>query len=359
MKTKSYILCMAIALVSFVLTGCEAIMDHLQPCPTGLYVHFRYDYNVERADMFHDQCGSVTLYVFDADSALIRQVTVENIGGKRPLSDMDFAIKLDSLPSGKYHFLALAHQRPLDEIMSKPGAKYRRAALAKGDDMKVMNICLDREARVADSVPYPISTIAPLDTLWHGMSLRAFLYDSSLEMHDTVSLMRDTKMLTVGLHQIGDSVRTKMHIEDYDIFIVDDNRCLDFDNSVMLDDDIVYRPFAKWNTGSVGADGTPYDSTAHATLTFNRLMTYGDAADDAILCVRHIPSDSVVVALNLPSTLLQGRNYPNYQRYAPQEFLDRQHDYYLDFFLLNGQWKYAVLRLNILSWEYRIQNLKL
>lgn len=332
-------------------------MDHMQPCPTGLYVHFRYDYNVERADMFADQCGSVTLYVYGADSALVRQVTVENVGSSRPLSDKDFAIKLEELPAGEYHFIALAHQRSLPEITGKAGAKYRRSILAEGDAMPKLNITLDREARTADTLPYPISTIAPLDTLWHGMSARAFYYEGTREQHDTVPMMRDTKMLTVSLHQITDSLRTKVRIEDYDVFIVDRNRCLAYDNSILPDDDIVYRPYAMWNTGSVDAAGNPLDSTAHASLTFNRLMTYGDASRDAVLCIRHIKDNTVVATINLPSVLAQGRNYVNYSRYQPQEFLDRQHDYYLDFFLQNGEWKYAVLRIGILSWSQRIQNL--
>lgn len=332
-------------------------MDHLQPCPTGLYVHFRYDYNVERADMFADQCGSVTLYVYGADSTLLRQVTVENVGGTRPLSDKDFAIKLEDLPAGDYHFIALAHQRSLAEIMGNPGAKYRRTTLVEGDRMPKLNVTLDREERDADTIPYPISTIAPLDTLWHGMSPRAFHYEGVKEQHDTLSLMRDTKMLNVSLHQLTDSLRTKIRIEDYDVFIVDKNRCLAYDNSILPDDDIVYRPFATWNTGTLDGAGLPLDSAAHASITFNRLITHNDAATDAVLCIRSRESGDVIATLNLPSALCYGRNYVNYSRYQPQEYLDRQHDYYLDFFLQNGEWKYAVLRIGILSWEHRIQNL--
>lgn len=357
MKTKSFTLRLAIALVSLVLTGCEAIKDHLQPCPTGLYVHFRYDYNVERADMFADQCGSVTLYVYGADSALLRQVTVENVGSSRPLSDKDFAICLQDLPAGEYHFVALAHQRSLPEIMSHAGAKYRRTTLYEGDEMRMLSVSLDREERVDPTSPYPVSTIAPLDTLWHGMSARAFYYEGTREQHDTICLVRDTKMLTISLHQLADSLRTKVRIEDYDIFIVDRNRCLGYDNSVLPDDDVVYRPFVGWNTGSIDASGNPLDSTAHASLTFNRLMTYGDASRDAILCIRYIPQDIVVATIDLPSILCQGRNYINYTRYQPQEYLDRQHDYYLDFFLLNGEWKYVDLHIGILSWSCRIQNI--
>ena len=41
--------------------------------------------------------------------------------------------------------------------------------------------------------------------------------------------------------------------------------------------------------------------------------------------------------------------------YSAQEFLDREYDYKLDFFLKGDQWQYMQLGISILDWSKRIQ----
>ena len=46
-------------------TSCDMMHDETDDCPTGLYLSFKYDYNLQRADMFNDHVGAVSVYVFD------------------------------------------------------------------------------------------------------------------------------------------------------------------------------------------------------------------------------------------------------------------------------------------------------
>ena len=39
------------------LSSCDMMTEDLSDCPTGLYVNFVYDYNIQRADMFKDHDG--------------------------------------------------------------------------------------------------------------------------------------------------------------------------------------------------------------------------------------------------------------------------------------------------------------
>ena len=60
MKLKNYL----IALVSLAtLTGCDMMTEDEDTTNCGLFVTFKYDYNLQRADMFGDHVGGVTLYV--------------------------------------------------------------------------------------------------------------------------------------------------------------------------------------------------------------------------------------------------------------------------------------------------------
>lgn len=62
--------------VAALFTSCDMMKEDRDDCPTGLYVNFVYDYNIQRADMFKDHVGSVTLYVFDESDKLVAQRTV-------------------------------------------------------------------------------------------------------------------------------------------------------------------------------------------------------------------------------------------------------------------------------------------
>ena len=46
------------------LASCDMMKQDLEDCPYGLYLQFKYDYNLQRADMFNDHVGAVDVYVF-------------------------------------------------------------------------------------------------------------------------------------------------------------------------------------------------------------------------------------------------------------------------------------------------------
>ena len=58
------------------LSSCGWMEEDLSDCPTGLYVNFVYDYNIQQADMFKDHVGSVTLYVYDESERLVASKTM-------------------------------------------------------------------------------------------------------------------------------------------------------------------------------------------------------------------------------------------------------------------------------------------
>ena len=72
------------------LSGCNMMETDLSACPMGLYVHFKYDYNIERADMFADHVGSVTVYVFDENGKFVTQKEESNTAESKPLQRKDF-----------------------------------------------------------------------------------------------------------------------------------------------------------------------------------------------------------------------------------------------------------------------------
>ena len=60
------------------LASCADMKEDLPPCPQGLDIHFKYNYNLQRADMFTDHVGAVSVYLFDANGHYLEQRTVQN-----------------------------------------------------------------------------------------------------------------------------------------------------------------------------------------------------------------------------------------------------------------------------------------
>ena len=54
--------------------SCDMWHTDTDDCPIGIYVKFKYDYNLQRADMLNDHVGAVTLYVYDENGNYRRKV---------------------------------------------------------------------------------------------------------------------------------------------------------------------------------------------------------------------------------------------------------------------------------------------
>ena len=108
------------------LTACSLMSDSLEDCPQGLNVEFVYDYNVERANMFNDHVGSVTLYVYDQAGQLVRTQTEDNTAASQPLRNPNYRMTVDGLQPGEYRLVALANQRSYSIISQLPGVRYLR-----------------------------------------------------------------------------------------------------------------------------------------------------------------------------------------------------------------------------------------
>ena len=98
-KPFRWLCCALLAATAF--TSCDMMEEDLSDCPTGLYLTFKYDYNLERADMFNDHVGSVTVYVFDEQGKLVKTQEESNAGGAAPLKDKNYMMHIDDLAPGR------------------------------------------------------------------------------------------------------------------------------------------------------------------------------------------------------------------------------------------------------------------
>lgn len=359
-------------LAAFALSACSWMEEDMSKCPDGLDVYFKYDYNLQRADMFADHVGAVTVYVFDEQNRFVMQRSAANSAGASPLKSRDFAIHFggDELAPGKYSLLALAGQKDYDAMLATPGAKFRRTELKPGDDISKLTVRLDRGQASADNTAPVEHEDMPLDTLWHGLNVRTaeITPDGTVggvyaSVKDTISLTRDTKQLNITLRQSENE--GEMLADNYDVRIIDRNGLLAHDNTPdAADSRLCYTPYAQWQTDAAddalsSAPGAVGLQAAHYELFTSRIMKHEDAADDARLVITNRTNGETVVDINLPYYLTADRDRFSIYRYTAQEFLDREYKYNMNFFLVGGRWQYMIFSIGILDWGVRIQNVDL
>jgi len=385
----------AMAVMGLLTQACSMMHDDIKECPTGLYVRFVYDYNTARADMFKDHVGYVALYVYDVAGKKVAEKTVANGDGSAPLHDYGFSIHFDDgeLPDGQYRLQAVAMQKHWDDALTTKGAKYRRNNPSTHTGL---SISLDSSDTTIDStgIYHPVSAEAPLDTLWHtlrvtsdeptdGTGTHALhstkkpytiypLSDQYVTVREgyatyaTVSLIRDTKHLNITLRQLDDP--QEVNAGDYDVYITDDNSVLAHDNEVVASHKLLYTPYSSWTSHYDGGNivvetksraATDINRTAHYNIMFNRLMMRDEEKENARLYIVKHETDSTVAEINLPAILSEGRIAYDMYKYTPQEYLDREYDYHLNFFLKGDKWQYLDVTINVLSWSKRVQNVEL
>jgi len=397
--------------------------EDISDCPEGLYVRFVYDFNTvqangKTADLFNDHVGHIQLYVFDEQGEFVTSRSVSNTSAASPLADNGFTMHFgtDEVPAGhSYRLQAIAMDKDWDTALATEGAKYRITSRPQDHENSLV-ISLDHAAAGNDAEttsPLPVPDDAPLDILWHTLKVTAhnpadgrvalpadrtvapyYAYPSPDQRvrveagkatYATVSLIRDTKHLTIGLHQTDPDKRKDITADRFDVSIIDSNCTVDHSNAVNHDHTLQYSPYASWTVrldndgttsvetvhkGDLGsyvtgrttrADGDASEETvrerqAHYNIMFNRLMLNDDSdSDNATLLIKEKATGKTVVNINLPHYLSMGRDAYALANYGHQEYLDREYDYHLDFFLAGGKW--VAVEIHILSWSKRIQNL--
>lgn len=331
------------------LGSCDGLMhDDLPPCETGAYLHFVYDYNIQRADMFNDHVGGLVVFVYDENGKFVTRQEAANSSLAQPLKSHDFAMQLQLQP-GKYRFATFAFQKKYEDALAQPGAKFQIALPQQGDNITALHARLDREQGKVNNQSQP------LDTLWQGLSNELVEVKDLQVTRHTIGLVRDTKQLTISLHQTDEPAN--INADDFSYQITNANGDISYDNSLLPDEELTYTPYYTWTTEFKDTESNVKERTAHAALMFSRLIWHPAEENDknAILTITNKITGEEVARINLADFLAQGRGAFEARHYSEQEFLDREYDYKLDFFLQGNQWKYAKLSISILDWSKRIQ----
>jgi len=355
-RHNTFILYAAILSLPLLLSSsCSMMQDDRSDCPdcrNPLRVMLRYDYNTQRADMFGDQVQEATVYVVDPQTGIIidKQSTASTTEA-HPMNYPSFAFNFEGLTPGHYRLYATG--------CSAAETAFATTAPQIGE----------RIDRLQFTVPSKDNMSQRLDTIWNTLKPIDIIVPEKEPSEATVPLMRLTNDLNVIVFRRDGSLDNGH--ERYDVFVTDKTQTLGYDNGPTADGlaqdiPLQYHPFAAWTTETTVSDGFPVgtdsiaERNAHYDLSLFRLMVNDDARHNARLIIRNRETGHEIVNIDLCHYLALARNAYEIHHYGPQEYLDREYDYRLDFGIegkgSDETWKYMTISINVLSWAIRIQN---
>lgn len=336
----------------FSLASCDKVIyDDEGDCSVSYKVKFRYDMNLKWADAFASEVSSVHLYAFDENGRLARVFTEKG----SCLAGADYAMTLD-LPAGNYHLVAwcgLDNDREEESFLLPPTVAGRTMIdqVSNREDLK----CSANRSRVYAAEPAD----RRLDFLFHGAADISLPEMEEGEHVDTLRLTKNTNHIRIFLQQLSGE---DLDAGKFAFSIEDDNGLLAHNNDPLPDEVLTYKPWQQLTTsagvGKVDAANASivYVNGAMADLTVSRLME--SHRKDMKLTITNTEENKLVASVPIIDYALLGKDYYEaaYKHtMTDQEFLDREDEYVMTFFLdESGEWSSASILIH--SWRVVLQN---
>lgn len=335
-KASSLILLSGLVLAN---SSCDSILNYDEgDCSVEYRVRFKYDYNMKYANAFANEVERVTIYAFDENGRFVYQRTEEG----DILKADDYSMKVEIDP-GNYHLVAWAGLT--DESYAIPLLTPGKSNL---NELTVKtNRIVQTRAANGDAINLVNEELAQL---WHGESLQT-LTRAGKQNVITIPLVKNTNRFKIILQQMEGEA---LDVDNFEFSIYDDNGWLNYDNSLLKDNELTYQPY-RTTEGSVtrspktNEETTPI-SVATAEITVNRLI----AAKNPKLRITNKETGDAVLSIPLIDFLILTK--PSNHQMGEQEYLDRQDEYSMTFFLDKyRQWLKTEIIIN--GWTIRMDDI--
>jgi len=328
--------------VACILQGCDLIYDDTDCSQSYNLVSFVYDKNMKFADAFDYEIKAISLFAFNTETGKL----VKRIDAFHDDLNARNETVLDVAP-GNYDIIVWAGEYSKSFSIASSN---ERGLLIHDLHCRLNRLDENGTAHVRKEIA----------ALWHGQINTELPYASpSKPNYITIPLTKNTNTIRIVLQHIsGESV----NCNDFDFTINDSNGWMNYDNTLLQDDNIYYHP---WYTYSGTVDinvnpSLPPASKGHnpnqsiinhpnpnfltadhkhpetrvtlsaclAEFTVCRLMTY----NKPMLTVSDKKRQRVVLRVPVIDFVLLVKGFYN-QHMSDQEYLDRQDEYNLTFFL--------------------------
>ena len=315
--------------VLFVMTACDGIYEDEGDCSVHYHVKFRYDMNMKFADAFAHEVNSVTLYVLDEQNNVVWQGSEQG----EALAQEGYAMEVDVAP-GSYSLFAWCGLAG--------GISFAVPVSSRKEDL----ICSLKREHKLDGTAY---VKEDLNRLYHGY-LEKQTFSSEEGTHTfVVPLVKNTNNIRVVLQHLSGEPVDK---DKFTFSITDENGVMNWDNKLLSDEPVTYYA---WHTdsGTAGIDDVDSRTVSSFSAAIAELTTARLVKEKAPrLKVTNDKGETVFSIPLIDYALLVKGEYN--RRMDDQEYLDRQDEYNMVFFLDEGdRWMDAYIYIN--SWKVVLQ----
>ena len=307
------------------MTACDSVLDFDEgDCSIEYGVTFKYDYNIKNVDAFAQEVKNITLYAFDDNNNLVAM--------KAESGDMlatgEYAMTMDIDPE-KYHLIAWAGLD--DESFAVPLLTPGKANITDLNVKTIRNsVVVPTKQGRSEGDKDKFIVEHELSSLWHGELKKGPSTRSGRKRFTEVSLIKNTNNIRIALVQVKQNenatITRAINKNELKFNIYDDNGFMNYDNTLLDDDMLTYKPFMTEQktvaTRAFNVVDTEYPAVI-AELSVARLMKDKNpelSIIDTKTNKNILKTGDLIVYLNLLRT----------EKYADmplQEYLDREDNY--------------------------------
>lgn len=317
----------ALAVVT-VVSSCGLIYEDLEKCPRGVSLRFVYDYNMEYANAFHSKVDCITLYVYDGSGNFVTTCTESS----SKLADESYRMVVD-LPNGDYHFVAYG------------GMDCEASTFSTKEE--------PREGSHLNSLQVEMAHQSYISNIQHHDHYHGTLdvtIDSDMYKDCTLYLKKNTNNLRVVMQQLNNE---PLSSDDFIFRVEDTNTLHDHQNEPVSDQVVTYKPWAEGQqvVGVRSDNSQEPPQVAFAEFSMSRLHT----ANSPRLIIERKEDNRVVVDIPLNDYLLLIKSM-QHKNMSAQEFLDRESDWSMVFFLdeVRTWWQVHII---VNGWTVRLNGI--
>lgn len=301
-----------ISLLTLLLSSCDMLHDSMDDC--GLYLSFRYDYNMKRTDLFTEQVKRVDVFFFDEKGILQEHKSVE----RSVLSDSGYRMNLSDLKRGDYQVITWAGLSSDYELLFQKGETQLEEFILR----------LNYEEALRNGVYSNEQS-----DLWYGSTIiKANYWDNRTQ---NIDLIKNTNFFHISLQNNGDLLN-KEQLQKYTFQIITDNGEYDYKNNPYTEQELVYGPH------SYATD----ENRGIVSLNTMRILEEQPAR-----LLIHNSDGKIVADIDLMYYIKEGSYKGEGDGMAFSEYLDRQDHFYIH---LNIQ-GYMAVSITINGWTIWLQ----
>ena len=345
------------AAAAMLMSSCESIYDNEGDCTTTYEIAITHKMNLLGADAFDARVNSVWLYVFDRSTGtcvLTKRASGSELTADRQTGTYTMRLTSDEIAPGRYDLIAWG---------GLEGNGTYRLDCGDGRPATKSDLICRLTAAGSDGV-----CASQLGDLFHGKAENVEFPAVYGEQRITanIDLTKNTNTVRVVLqHYNGRPLKGA----DFHFTVADNNGVMNHDNGLLAGDVITYREWSK-NEGLVerpdavaarADEGIASISSVVAEFSLGRLVTQGHNPYLRIDVEGKVDSSGKSVpVVNMPLydllLIAKGENNRNMDN---QEFLDRQDDYNLFFYLDDAYGWYTQMGVWVNSWHVIFQDKEL